>query len=155
MGAQDDHPPVSSGVVLVGDGTGDIHLYLTTAVGTDGGDRSIDVRLHWQHEDPLTVWIDVDARPDHPALPCGRWVILRDFLRYGMEERAGDGDVQVFPDPAAGLVHLYLARPTRPCRVSVPAVLLEDFLAHTERRIPFGEERSDELLEAFIEKLLH
>jgi hypothetical protein len=52
------------------------------------------------------------------------------------------------------LVHLDLARPRRPCRVSVPVGLLDDFLTQTEQQVPLGDERSDELVEAFIAKLL-
>ena len=147
--------PGPPGNVSADGGRGDIRLEVTTSVGTDGSERSTDLRLRWQRRDPLTVWIEVDARPDHPALPSGRWVVLRDFLRYGMDVRTGDGDVQVSPDPAAGLVYLDLARSRGACQVSIPAALLEEFLTETERRVPIGAERSDELLEAFIEKLMH
>ena len=96
----------------------------------------------------------MSARPDHPALPRGSWVVLRDFLRYGLEVPTGDGDVQITPSEDGLLVHLDLALPQRTCRVQVPGELLAKFLDHTEKQVPLGEERSDHDLEAFIAKLL-
>jgi hypothetical protein len=147
--------PTPSGIVFVDEGRGEVRLEVEAVGGRRGRDRSIHLRMRWQADDPLTVWIQVTARPDHPALPRGRWVVLRDFLRYGVEERTGDGDVQITPDPEGGVVHLDLALPRRSCRVSVPAALLDDFLSQTEQRVPLGAERSAEELEAFIAKLLH
>jgi len=145
--------PEPTGVVLV-DRTGDIGLAVSTSIGSDVQERSIEVRLFWQPNDPLSVRIEVDARPDHPALPRGRWIVLRDFLRYGITVPTGDGDVRVTPDSGTGLVYLDLARPRRACRVALPVSLLDSFLAETERRVPLGAERSDDMVEAFIEKLL-
>ena len=108
--------------------------------------------MSWRPDDPLTVWIEVTARPDHPALPRGRWVVLRDFLRYGLEVPTGDGDVQITPKDE--MVHLDLALARRSCRVSVPNDLLARFLDHTEERVPLGEERSDQQVEELIAKLL-
>ena len=46
--------------------------------------------LAWRREDPLAVRLTLAAQPDHPALPRGEWSVLRDFLRYGVEEPTGD-----------------------------------------------------------------
>lgn len=130
--------------------------------------------MAWRQDDALSVALRVSARPDHPALPRGDWVVLRDFLRYGLEQPTGDGDVRLFPDRSRlverarqrdgcgtegfdvpATVHLELTRPgRRPYFLAVPGPLLADFVAETERRIPVGEERSDALLEDFIERLL-
>jgi len=151
--AYDDCPdPV--GVVLVDAAGGRVRLETESSVGQKGRDRSIYLQMHWLASDPLTVWIEVSARPDHPALPRGSWVVLRDFLRYGLEVPTGDGDVQITPSEDGLLVHLDLALPQRTCRVQVPGELLAKFLDHTEKQVPLGEERSDHDLEAFIAKLL-
>ena len=39
------------------------------------------LRLSWSESDPLAVVVVVGARPAHPALLRGRWVVLRDSLR--------------------------------------------------------------------------
>src|SRR5215203_408273 len=39
------------------------------------------LRLSWSAADPLAVVLVVGARPPHPSLLRGRWVVLRDALR--------------------------------------------------------------------------
>lgn len=78
--------------------------------------------------------------------------MLRDFLRYGIEEPTGDGDVRI--RPAGSDVQLELLRTLRPCTVRVPAGWLADFLDLTERVVPSGEERSEDALDALIQRLL-
>ena len=63
--------------------------------GSTGRGRITMLRLAWRRDDPLAVALLLTAEPDHPALPRGRWVVLRDFLRYGLEEPTGDGDVRL------------------------------------------------------------
>jgi hypothetical protein len=94
MATAGEERPQPFGVVLVDAARGDVRLEAKTSVGTEGCFRSIDLTLRWQESDPLTVWIDVEAKPDHPALPRGRWLVLRDFLRYGIDQPTGDGDVR-------------------------------------------------------------
>lgn len=59
--------------------------------------RRTVLRLSWQQDDPLAVRLQLISTPDHPALPRGSWVVLRDFLRYGLEEATGDGEVRISP----------------------------------------------------------
>ena len=73
------------------------------------------------------------AQPDHPALPRGRWVVLRDFLRYGLDEPTGDGEVRIRPDDLRDRVWLELARPGRAACVSLPRETAREFLDRTER----------------------
>jgi len=146
--------PTPVGVVLVDTARGGVRLEVESSVGQKGRDRSIYLQMHWRANDPLTVCIEVTARPDHPALPRGNWVVLRDFLRYGLEVPTGDGDVQITPSEDGLLIHLDLALSQRTCRVQVPGALLAQFLDHTEKQVPLGEERSADDLEAFIAKLL-
>jgi hypothetical protein len=161
--------PTPAGVVLVDESCGLVRLDVVIVAPTTGRSRCIDLSMTWRPEDALSVSLQVSARPDHPALPRGQWVVLRDFLRYGLEQPTGDGDVRLYPDrtnhpsttvAADGvfeipvIVRIELARPGRPYVLAVPGALLADFVAETERRVPTGEERSDELLEEFIARLL-
>lgn len=130
----------------------------TEVVVQEGGGpargRTTVLRLGWRVADPLAVTLLITARPDHPALPRGRWVVLRDFLRYGLEVATGDGDVRIQPDPARRRVRLQLAGQGRPCLVWLPCQTLREFLDATERILPTGEERSEGALDELIDRLL-
>jgi hypothetical protein len=112
------------------------------------------LRLAWRSNDPLAVELLLTSTPDHPALPRGRWVVLRDFLRYGLEEPTGDGEVRISPEVEGGSVSIRLARDGRPAWVSVPGDTLREFLDRTEAILPSGEESSEEVLDALIRALL-
>src|SRR3954452_20621917 len=114
--------------------------------GSTGRGRITMLRLAWRREDPLAGVLLLTAEPDHPALPRGRWVVLRDFLRYGLEEPTGDGEVRISPEVEGGSVSIRLARDGRPAWVSVPGDTLRAFLDRTEAILPSGEESSEEVL---------
>src|SRR4051812_11335739 len=122
--------------------------------GLTGHGRRTVLRLTWDPTDPLAVQLDVHAEPDHPALPRGEWVILRDFLRYGLEEPTGDGEVRIRPDERLDRVWLELERPGRAACVSVPHRVVQEFLDLTDALVPQGGERSDEAIEALLARLL-
>jgi hypothetical protein len=109
--------------------------------------------LAWACDDPLAVTLHLTGRPDHPALPRGEWAVLRDFLRYGLEEPTGDGSVRIRPD-ADGRTVLELHRSERVYEVRVPTEVVLDFLDETESVVPTGEEASEDVLDALIERLL-
>ncbi len=79
-------------------------------------------------------------------------MVLRDFLRYGLEDATGDGDVRIRPEGRR--VRLELLRGVRPCSLSVPIEQVGAFLDATERVVPAGEERSDSAIDALIDRLL-
>src|SRR4051794_41767666 len=91
----------------------------------------------WSREDPLAVRLTLSAQPDHPALPRGEWAVLREFLRYGIEEPTGDGDVRIRPE-ADGRVRLELLGEAKPYAVHVPAGILRNFLYETETIVAPG-----------------
>ena len=122
--------------------------------GHTGRGRLTVLRLSWHAADPLAVELTLTSQPDHPALPRGRWVVLRDFLRYGLEEPTGDGEVRIRPDELRDRVWFELARPGRAACVSVPRDTARDFLARTEACVPAGEERSDDAIDALLARLL-
>src|SRR3954451_13887929 len=108
---------------------------------TDAPSRaSTKLRLRWRREDPLAVSLMVVREPAHPALVSGEWVMLRDFLPYGLEAPTGDGDVRLWPSGDSLL--LDLAGACGRCSVAVPSSVVGEFLDATERVVPAGEERS-------------
>ena len=119
-----------------------------------GRGRLTVLRLSWAADDPFSVELLLMAEPDHPALPRGRWVVLRDFLRYGLEEPTGDGEVRIRPDDLRDLVWFELARPGRAASVSVAREMVRDFLRQTDEHVPSGEEQSEEAIDALLEHLL-
>ncbi len=122
--------------------------------GSTGRGRMTVLTLLWHPDDPLAVELLLTAQPDHPALPRGRWIVLRDFLRYGLEEPTGDGEVRIRPDEQRDRVCLELARTGRAACVSVPRSTARDFLERTERLVPSGSERSGPALDALLARLL-
>ncbi len=119
-----------------------------------GRGRLTVLRLAWSREDPLAVAVVLTAQPDHPALPRGSWVVLRDFLRYGLEEPTGDGAVRILPDNARDRVWFELARPGRAACVSVPRPVVREFLDRTEQQVPAGAEAGEAAVDALLTRLL-
>ncbi|MCW2606741.1 MAG: sporulation and cell division protein SsgA [Frankiales bacterium] len=122
--------------------------------GVSGRGRLTVLRFGWHPDDPLAVSLRLSAQPDHPALPRGAWTVLRDFLHYGLEEPTGDGEVRIRPDDVRDRVWFELDRLGRPACVSVPRVTVRAFLAHTESSVASGDERSDDAVDALLERLL-
>ena len=102
----------------------------------------------------MAVHLTVRSSPDHPALPRGSWVVLRDFLRYGLEEPTGDGAVRIQPDTLAQRVQLRLARTGKPAWISAPCGVVRGFLDQTDGLDPTGEQRSAQAIDAVIDRLL-
>lgn len=119
-----------------------------------GRGRRTVLRLLWRAGDALAVDLTLTAQPDHPALPRGHWVVLRDFLRHGLEAPTGDGQVRIRPDDDRDRIWFELARPGRTACVSVPRAVVRGFLDRTEHMLPTGAERSDEAVDGLLERLL-
>lgn len=119
-----------------------------------GPGRLTVLRLRWSAGDALAVELLLTAQPEHPALPRGEWVVLRDFLRYGLEEPTGDGTVRIRPDEARDRVWLELERYGRPACVSIPRATVRAFLDRTELAVPSGTERSQEALDRLLDRLM-
>jgi hypothetical protein len=121
--------------------------------GLSGHGHLTILGMMWHAEDPLAVTLTLSAQPDHPALPRGEWAVLRDFLRYGVEEPTGDGAVRIWPGEA-GRVMLELDGGSRRYTVHVPADVLCDFLDQTESVVPAGDEAGEDVIDALIARLL-
>jgi hypothetical protein len=113
---------------------------------------STKLSLRWARVDPLAVSLTVLREPDHPSLIRGEWVMLRDFLRYGLEAPTGDGNVRLWPAEASVVIDLTGERGR--FTISVPADIVRDFLDATERVVPAGEESTDDAIDRLIERLL-
>jgi hypothetical protein len=121
--------------------------------GMSGHGHLTILGMLWHANDPLAVVLTLSAQPDHPSLPRGEWAVLRDFLRYGIEEPTGDGAVRIGPG-GDGRVVLELETGARRYTVNVPADVVCDFLDETETVVPAGDEASDEVMDALIARLL-
>jgi Streptomyces sporulation and cell division protein, SsgA len=112
------------------------------------------LRLCWSEQDPLTVDLALTASPPHPALPSGDWAILRDFLRYGLDEPTGDGAVRVRPGPDPQLVVVELpGHDTTRLLLVASARALRAFIECTQAIVPSGDV-SEASLDALINRLL-
>jgi hypothetical protein len=121
--------------------------------GMTGHGHLTMLALTWRQDNPLAVVLSLAAQPDHPALPRGEWLVLRDFLRYGLEEATGDGAVRIRPADD-GRVLLELQGEARSYAVHAPAGLISDFLDETEAVVPHGTEAGDDVMDALIARLL-
>jgi Streptomyces sporulation and cell division protein, SsgA len=122
------------------------------------------LRLSWSPADPLAVVLVVGAKPPHPALLRGRWVLLRDAFRSLLLPGGGDhrgagvgaqrpaGHVQM--SRQGEHVTLTLRSASLPCVVTVPAGPLRRFLAETDALVPAGDEHCGEALDAEIARML-
>jgi hypothetical protein len=109
--------------------------------------------LIWSAEDPLAVSITLSTEPDHPSLPRGHWVMLRDFLRYGCTEPTGDGSVRVRPDGDLRVL-MELQDASKTFEIRVPTATLEGFLDETERAFPTGQDAGEAVVDELIRRLL-
>ena len=121
--------------------------------GLSGHGHLTVLGLSWHREDPLAVRLTLLAQPDHPSLPRGEWAVLREFLRYGVEEATGDGDVRIRPN-GDGRVVLELLGNAKPYAVHVAADVICDFLDETELIVATGAEADDSVIDALIARLL-
>jgi hypothetical protein len=122
--------------------------------GRPGQTRRTMLHFDWHRSDPIAVNLRLSTLPDHPALPRGHWSILRDFLRYGLEEPTGDGDVKIGPRQGGKQVRLELTIDGRLSSVDLPQSAVLEFLEATERIEPSGEAGENAALDALVSRLL-
>jgi hypothetical protein len=134
------------------DGHISAHVVVDDA-GMSGRGHMTVLGLTWRRDDPLAVILTLAAQPDHPSLPRGEWAVLRDFLRYGVEEPTGDGAVRVRPGDDGQIV-LELLGEAKPYLLHVPTDVICKFLDATEGIVPAGAEAEDAVIDALINRLL-
>ena len=119
----------------------------------DSSSRTM-LRLSWDRVAPIAIRLQLSTSPDHPALPRGQWSVLRDFLRYGLDEPTGDGDVRIIPKAAGARVTLELIFDGRSTCVDLPRESLLEFLDRTESIEPSGEAGEAATLDVLVARLL-
>lgn len=126
-------------------------------IGRGGPRPDTVLRLDWSESDPLAVILVVAAKPSHPSLLRGRWVVLRDRLAGAL---AGtDTDVPTAAGHVQISLHgeqatLTLRGAALPCVVTIPVAPLRAFLAETAAIVPPGGEGCTAALEAELSRML-
>jgi hypothetical protein len=120
-----------------------------------GPGRHTVLGLCWSAADPLAVVLRVTSLPNHPALPRGEWVVLRDCLLHGLELPTGDGAVRIRPDDVCDRVWLELDRPGRAVCLPLPRWSVARFLALTHEYVPRGEEHTEQAVECLLDRVLY
>lgn len=120
-----------------------------------GPGRHTVLQLRWTKADPLAVELILTARPEHPALARGRWVVLRDSLHEALGTPTGDGVVKLRPDELRDRVWFELDRPGRAACVSVDRSVVAVFLQQTQRYVPYGDEASGPAVDALLAQVLY
>jgi hypothetical protein len=120
-----------------------------------GPGRHTVLELRWRMADPLALELNLTARPEHPALARGRWVVLRDSLHEALTTPTGDGVVKLRPDELRDRVWFELDRPGRPACVSVDRGVVRRFLQQTERYVAYGDEASGPAVDALLAEVLN
>lgn len=138
-------------VLLMADSvSADIHV----DAGQPGRISRSMLRLEWERQAPIAIRMHLTTSPDHPALPRGDWLVLRDFLRYGCHEPTGDGDVRIAPNGTGEHVSLQLVFDGRTTWLDLPRVTLLEFLDRTELIEPSGEAGEAATLDILVARLL-
>lgn len=122
-------------------------------LNAEGPALPLDAQLRYNASDPYAVEALFDTGNGEPV----RWVFSRDLLAQGLRERAGIGDVTVWPvtdswgQPA---VRLRLSSPGGAALLEVPADSLSAFIDETYRLVASGTESRYIDLDAVVQALL-
>jgi Streptomyces sporulation and cell division protein, SsgA len=122
-------------------------------LGADGAELPLAAELRFSTSDPLAVEALFDDGSDEPV----RWVFARDLLSAGLDRRAGDGDVVVWPTndvDGTRVVHLRLRSPHGDALLEASADAIQSFLVATWRLVPPGAEHEHLDLDGVVDALL-
>lgn len=116
--------------------------------------------LFYSGEDPYAIRIAFHVGLDEPV----EWIFARDLLAEGIQERTGQGDVQVWPstatpDPAGEetgqpVLNLELSSPFGQAHFEAPVKDISDFLRRTYRIVESGQEGEHVDVESELDDLL-
>jgi hypothetical protein len=113
--------------------------------------------LFYSSEDPYAIRVVFHDGDGEPV----EWTFARDLLSTGLQERAGPGDVTVWPSAgfdggAPGIVlNIELCSPFGQAHFEASARRISDFLRRTYQIVPAGEESGHLDFEAGLRALLH
>ncbi|ARH89033.1 hypothetical protein STRMOE7_00245 [Streptomyces sp. MOE7] len=100
----------------------------------------LSTRFNYRSDDPYAV----ETVFAHGDLSVS-WTFARDLLTDGMQERAGDGDVRVWPSTSTSdgaRIFIELSPPAGTALVSLPRSSVEEFLNQTTSIVPTGAEHT-------------
>jgi hypothetical protein len=112
--------------------------------------------LFYSSEDPYAIRVSF---PDRDGAPF-EWIFARDLLTTGIQERAGLGDVMVWPsaDSEGGardrVLNIELSSPFGQAHLEASGRRITDFLRRTYQIIPAGEESEHIDIDAELNDLL-
>jgi len=116
--------------------------------------------LFFSGDDPYAIRIAFHVGLDEPV----EWIFARDLLAQGIKDRAGLGDVQVWPstatpDPQGGdtdkdVLNIELSSPFGQAHFEAPVKEISDFLQRTYRIVSAGKESEFVDVEAELNDLL-
>ncbi|GAA3210774.1 SsgA family sporulation/cell division regulator [Actinocorallia longicatena] len=108
--------------------------------------------LEYAADDPYAIRMAFHVGNDEPV----EWIFARELLTVGIERRAGDGDVQVWPAGPDNdrTLNLALSSPFGNALFDVPLTPMADFLHKTYDIVAAGRETEFVDLDAELEHLL-
>lgn len=118
--------------------------------------------LFYSREDPYAIRIAFHVGLDEPV----EWIFARDLLAKGIKERAGLGDVSVWPsaatpdpnsedtEPGRNILNIELSSPFGQAHFEAPIKEIADFLQRTYRIVEPGKEGDHVDVETELNDLL-
>ena len=108
--------------------------------------------MFYSGSDPYAVRMAFHVGNDEPV----EWIFARELLTVGIERRAGDGDVQVWPagQESDRTLNLSLSSPFGNALFEVPLTPMADFLHKTYDIVAAGRESEFVDMDAELEHLL-
>jgi Streptomyces sporulation and cell division protein, SsgA len=122
-------------------------------LSADGAELLLAAELRYAVHDPLAVEALFDDGSDDPV----RWVFARDLLSSGLDRRAGDGDVVVWPTndtDGIRVVHIRLRSPHGDALLEASADAIQAFLIATWQLVPPGSEHEHLDVDGVLDALL-
>ena len=108
--------------------------------------------LDYCADDPYAIKMSFHVGTDEPV----EWIFARELLAAGLEAKAGEGDVQVWPEdsPGADILNITLSSPFGEAHFEAPLSHTAEFLRSTYGIIPVGAESGYIDVDGEIEDLL-
>jgi hypothetical protein len=124
--------------IMGGPQSGSRHRHMLTNVPmrlvTGSGDVPISAELQYSTRDPFAVRATFCRKGYSPVV----WTFARDLLLVGVARPTGLGDVQVFPEESAVMLHL--TSPEGTARLAASPAELRQFVSRMLSLVPSGGE---------------
>jgi hypothetical protein len=123
-----------------------------TLVVPEHGAVPLVASLYYSAEDPYAIRMAFHVGMDEPV----EWIFARELLQAGLEDRAGDGDVEVWPGSPDGreVLNLGLSSPFGQAHFEAPLTATADFLHRTYGIVSAGREDEFIDVESELDELL-